>query len=978
MNIKLQSQLVFAAFLSLLLLFSYQSNPVEAQTVPAEWPMAGANPERTSWTPETLPGNIKTVWVKPIEPLVSQHVQVIASENKVFVSTAKGLFAFDASTGSQVWVYPTELPLGHSPTYNNGFLYVGGVDRRLHKVNAASGEGVWTFSAEGGFYTNPVVIGNIVYAGNRDGAFYAVTTDTGSLVWKYQTGNQILQSPAYKDNILYFASNDGFAYALNAVSGALVWKSTSQLPSMGQYSWWPVIYQDYVIFTRAPFEGGLTGQETPWLFCPPTNQACSIPNNLIPGRFTDSTHEISNQPTMDVSINPNGSTYPDYFEKFPYRKNAVFLNIQTGIEQQFDIDNDGTPDAAPISWLGDAGTRYPPIVSGFDNVLYFHSVNRSFGSFSSATLSGWKVGTPYINLPYSTNFGQSGAMPADEPSGIAGAGNKVYWNHCCDRYVGSVDISQRNTDFFSSTDDSNREWRYLNSNGLPFLSWPTNIGMPNNYFSEAVKFFWDPQTTSDPPGRPAVFWNENDKVGPTVYGGKLYVILGNALVAMDPTGLGSTAPKLSPATTSLSTATLEPLSTLKLQTRLEQQITNLVNRPHFKPSYDYVGLLTPNMKNKFDDFGLQYWHNPADLQTVLLRALPHLSVGLQSQVKSYLQSEFANYSPLQYSHIGWTSGGQRDTYPYPPTDTKYFPLNFGPVQFVDFSGWSQPPHNIYAVWKYAAAGLGDPATLFNQVRTKLKAPITLNKPALTDSYLAGFPHVHNAYIAGYKGYVELAKLANQDVSVYQPFQNELDRLLALRVANLTAFPIPSTTYAPSHGYFNSLITAWNFMYLTPELSEYLANHASSAVLDIINKYQAIAPYWMVARNGETQGEDAIMPYQQTYSLFQAIAQLKHASQEDLSKYLDSPIVPVGDLYYIDNLVSVLEAPSNIPTPSPEPSPPPFRGDANGDSLVNDADLTIWQENFGATTTNGPVSGDFNVDTLVDGVDYAIWHKTYGY
>ena len=78
--------------------------------------------------------------------------------------------------------------------------YVGGMDRKIHKVNAASGAEVWLSNteAQGGFYTNPVVVNDRVFAGNRDGAFYAIDVQTGYQVWKFQTGNQILQSPALR------------------------------------------------------------------------------------------------------------------------------------------------------------------------------------------------------------------------------------------------------------------------------------------------------------------------------------------------------------------------------------------------------------------------------------------------------------------------------------------------------------------------------------------------------------------------------------------------------------------------------------------------------------------------------------------------------------------------------------------------------------------------------------------------------------
>ena len=907
--------------------------PVHAQTdIP--WPMAGANPQRTSWTPENLPGNIATVWVKPIKPYISQHVQVIGAGGKVFVATAKGLYAFNADTGAQAWVYPTELPLGHSPTYDNGALYVGGMDRKLHAVNASTGTGIWTYTAEGGFYTNPVVANGKVYAGNRDGAFYAVNTSNGSLAWKYQTGNQILQSSAFKtedDGIsgtlqgsLFFASNDGYAYALNAQSGGLVWKSSQKLPSMGFYSWWPVIYQNYAIFTRTPFGGNL---DNPWLYCPPDNQFCSTPNNAVPGQLGyEPGNWVSGMSTMNVNLNNYGRTYANFFETFPHYRTAFFFNRSTGQEVAFDIDNDGITDGAPVSFAGDAGTHVPPVVSGFDNVLYFRTNTRSSGGFGSKTIAGWKVSTPFMSLPYSNTFGQSGFWPGDEPVGMSAAGNKIYWNLCCDRYVGAVDLSLPNRDFLSSVDDGDpvRQWRYISSGGLPFTPF-TNIGMPGNYYEEAKKFFWDPPL-------PAVFWNENDKVGPAAYNGKLYVILGNALVAFGQGGAGSNAPMLSSAV-SVSPPTNPPTFTYtQLKTRLEQEVSEIVSTGHLKPSFIMAGGVTSHHSRAFDDYLSHYWHNPADIQLVLLRALPHLSATLQQQVKTYLQNEFANYPPYTYAHIGFTEGVQRDPYPYPPAETVFrtFTIpNLG-KQFGSSGPWGFPPHNIYAMWKYAAAGLGNPATLFSAWGTRLKTPITANDSKLTDLYLQGFPLVHNAYIAAYKGYVELAKLAGQSQSQYGSFETELNRLLSLRVQQLMTFPNPQEPFTcENECYYESLITYFNFAYLTPELADYLSANARSSdpdkdILAILQKYQDIAPYWMAAHNGETQGESAIQPYQQTYSLFQALALVKKASREELVKYLDTPIVPVGDLYYIDNLISAIAAPSSgSPTLPPVPTQTPI-------------------------------------------------------
>jgi outer membrane protein assembly factor BamB len=132
---------------------------MHAQGVSPGWVTAGANMQRTSSVPDAAPGLLKPIWVKPIEAYISQKVQIVAASGKLFLSTARGLYAFDAATGADLWVYPTELPLGHSPTYAGTRVYVGGLDRKIHAIDADTGEGLWTFSAAGGFHTSPLVVG---------------------------------------------------------------------------------------------------------------------------------------------------------------------------------------------------------------------------------------------------------------------------------------------------------------------------------------------------------------------------------------------------------------------------------------------------------------------------------------------------------------------------------------------------------------------------------------------------------------------------------------------------------------------------------------------------------------------------------------------------------------------------------------------------------------------------------------------------
>lgn len=52
-----------------------------------------------------------------------------------------------------------------------------------------------------------------------------------------------------------------------------------------------------------------------------------------------------------------------------------------------------------------------------------------------------------------------------------------------------------------------------------------------------------------------------------------------------------------------------------------------------------------------------------------------------------------------------------------------------------------------------------------------------------------------------------------------------------------------------------------------------------------------------------------------------------ATKGELAARLDTPLGPVGDLYYINNLVSTLEAGGTAPPPPPPPKPPPPPGGA---------------------------------------------------
>ncbi|MBM4028669.1 MAG: hypothetical protein FJ280_25220 [Planctomycetes bacterium] len=132
----------------------------------ADWPMAGHDPRRTSWAAEEqMPPATRIVWMRKVEPWIptKAHVITVRGEGErpdmIFVPTAPGVYALRAETGAEVWAYATPMPVGHSPTYADGRLYIACTDGTIHCVDAASGQRIWRTGRAGGpFDVSPLVV----------------------------------------------------------------------------------------------------------------------------------------------------------------------------------------------------------------------------------------------------------------------------------------------------------------------------------------------------------------------------------------------------------------------------------------------------------------------------------------------------------------------------------------------------------------------------------------------------------------------------------------------------------------------------------------------------------------------------------------------------------------------------------------------------------------------------------------------------
>jgi outer membrane protein assembly factor BamB len=890
-----------------------QSDPSQ-ETVPADvdngdWYMAGANPQRTSWVSEEVRGKLNVDWYRPIEAYIDQKVQIITAYENLYLSTSRGLYVLKAATGDVVWRYDTEMPLGHSPTVIGGKVYVGGYDKKLHALDAFTGAKIWEFTGAGaGFSVNPLVIEGKVYAGNRDGYFYAVDAETGQLVWQYPPVDQpplgpIKFSAAYADGIVYFVSTDMHAYALSAGSGALLWRSP-KLPGESFQSWWPVIYRDKVIFSASPSyriaDPGIRSM---------VNAEGQDYTDLVNGVERDDIFPPESNPVKDQLIGPTfessgqngewdwapGTTVMDahlvteYFEddgvirlerrtNKPWRRTYHVLNRSDGSEFTFDSDNDGHPEYAPVLYYGSKnGSAYPPIVMP-DDVIYQNNHFVYRGWISGGQIMGWKLGTQYVTL-------SKGKSAVDEPQAISGGGNIIYRNLCCDR------VAEASTDIQDPKFKSISYWGYLDTlaekaPGYDSM-WVIQPGLPRLIGNYRGKY----GSVS------GMYHNHGDQNPPIPYEGKVYAHRSNAIIALASEGSARQLPLLEVAQTK---ETIPVPGAADLSARLEREVAKMVQAGRLRPGYYNDG--TPYFQQFWD-----YFENPGDTLYTLAIAYPYLSPTLQEQVKTYLREEYdAYFGDMMVGQIGWDIGAAREYMDLPPEVVQDLP-SFGATEWAGHNWpWKYPQHNFYALWKYVEIFPEMAGEVYQKAKGKLQVPIPVDNADLAD-----FPWEHNGYIVGYIGFLKLQELAGktqEDSALHTKVQTELDRLLELRATQFDK-DTPWTFEREDGKYVNrrKFNVAGNFIWLVPELSDYLHEHALAKVEEAVNEYNYVAPFWFVASTENTFRESVRHHLYDYYAIFQAKAQILREPQAELYQYLDVPAFKVGDLFYIQNLVALIRA-----------------------------------------------------------------------
>ena len=139
------------------------------------------------------------------------------------------VYAVRATDGTEIWQAYIGSGNDHadgSPGVGNGIVYVG-ARNGFYAFNATTGAQLWLFNSPysarqttGYVYSSPAVTTSAVYIGFCDGYVFALNPYSGQMIWAFQTGLYVFASPAIVNGIVYVSSYDGNVYAIGSLNNA--------------------------------------------------------------------------------------------------------------------------------------------------------------------------------------------------------------------------------------------------------------------------------------------------------------------------------------------------------------------------------------------------------------------------------------------------------------------------------------------------------------------------------------------------------------------------------------------------------------------------------------------------------------------------------------------------------------------------------------------------------------------------------------
>lgn len=133
----------------------------------------------------------------------------VVSDGKVFFASGLDVYSLDAATGLSLWNATLNFPNFRSaPAISNNMLFVAAGFGRLYAFDVTTGLEVWSFDIGADVWSSPSVADGKVFIGSAagNGRIYCFNETTGNQIWNHPTIERSVAGPVISDGIVIVGS----------------------------------------------------------------------------------------------------------------------------------------------------------------------------------------------------------------------------------------------------------------------------------------------------------------------------------------------------------------------------------------------------------------------------------------------------------------------------------------------------------------------------------------------------------------------------------------------------------------------------------------------------------------------------------------------------------------------------------------------------------------------------------------------------
>jgi outer membrane protein assembly factor BamB len=147
----------------------------------------------------------------------SDNVRIPAiMEGRAFFSDDGGnLYAVDLKNGKAVWKAAKKNKVATVLAAYNKLVYYGGRGNSLYAVDAFTGEEKWVYRTTKPCPA-PVAANGAIYVACQDSTLLAIDAESGQEKWKYKTPRLLWSHPVVGNGVIYYLDEEGVMYALSS------------------------------------------------------------------------------------------------------------------------------------------------------------------------------------------------------------------------------------------------------------------------------------------------------------------------------------------------------------------------------------------------------------------------------------------------------------------------------------------------------------------------------------------------------------------------------------------------------------------------------------------------------------------------------------------------------------------------------------------------------------------------------------------